>query len=72
VSDFYVYENWVRPKAITHRGDCSFCNGGNGLHGQRSTKSSTWHGPYPTIVEARAKANSCRRDRTEDCKICSP
>jgi hypothetical protein len=69
---YFVYENWSRDKAIVHRGDCSFCNGGNGLHGARTTNSSTWYGPYDTPQEALTKAKACRRGRTEGCAICGP
>jgi hypothetical protein len=69
--DYYVYENWVRDKAIVHSSGCSFCNKG-GLHGSRTTKSSTWHGPYQTAAEALIAAKGCRRTRTEGCAICSP
>lgn len=69
---FFVYENWTRDKAIVHRADCSFCNGGNGLHGSRTTKSSTWHGPFETGQAALAKARACQRGRTESCATCSP
>ena len=69
---FYVYENTVRDKAIVHRGNCSFCNEGAGLHGSRTTKSSTWHGPYASAHEAMVKAKACRRTRTEGCAVCSP
>ena len=71
-NEYFVYDNWVRSKAITHRAECSFCKNGNGLHGQRSTNSSTWHGPFAKIEEAHAKAKALKRDRTEDCSICSP
>lgn len=70
--EYWVYENWVRDKAIVHRADCSFCNSGNGLHGSRSTKSSTWHGPYSSSGEAVTRAKACKRTRTEDCATCSP
>lgn len=69
---FFVYENWVRDKAIVHRGDCSFCNEGNGLHGSRTTKSSTWHGPFDSGASALAAAKKCHRSRTEGCSTCSP
>jgi F-type H+-transporting ATPase subunit beta len=69
---FWVYENWVRDKAIVHRADCAFCNEGNGLHGSRTTKSSTWHGPFGDTHAALDKAKSCRRSRTEGCEKCSP
>lgn len=69
---FYVYDNKFVDKAIVHRGNCSFCNDGVGLHGSPTTKSSTWHGPYPSGSAALAKAKSCGRARTEGCSVCSP
>lgn len=69
---YFVYENWVRDKAIVHNADCPFCNGGNGLHGSRKTKSSTWHGPFDTSSDALEQAKTCRRGRTEGCAKCSP
>ena len=69
---YFVYENWVRDKAIVHKGACAFCNEGNGLHGSRQTKSSTWHGPYASVGEALQRAKSCGRARTEGCQKCSP
>ena len=72
MGSYYVYENWVRNKAIVHHDACAFCSNGNGLHGSRTTKSSTWHGPFETSAEAMAKAKACRRERTEGCSHCSP
>jgi hypothetical protein len=69
---YYVYENWVRDKAMVHRSECPFCNDGNGLHGSTHTKSSTWHGPYDSAAAAFEKAKACRRTRTEGCESCSP
>ena len=70
--EYWVYENWVRNKAIVHLGSCGSCNHGNGIHGSRHTKSSTWHGPYESASAAMAKARSCGRERTEGCKHCAP
>jgi hypothetical protein len=72
VMAYFVYENWVRDKAIVHQAACVFCNEGHGLWGSRNTKSSTWHGPYDTADAALRKAKSCRRTRTEGCEKCSP
>lgn len=69
---YYVYENWIRDKAIVHRSDCSFCNNGRGLHGTRTTKSSTWHGPFDNAALALAKARSYNRQRTDVCEKCDP
>ena len=70
--NYWVYENWVRNKAIVHLGDCAFCGNGNGLHGSRQTKSSIWHGPFTNAADAANAAKACRRERTEGCKICVP
>ena len=72
MSTYYVYENWVRDKAMVHRDTCPFCSHGNGLHGSRRTKSSTWHGPFETSSAALAKARSCNKTRTEGCSHCAP
>jgi hypothetical protein len=69
---YFVYENWVRDKAIVHKAACAFCSNGNGLHGSRLTKSSTWHGPFDSTADALAIAKSCNRTRTEGCEKCSP
>lgn len=69
---FWVYENWVRNKAIVHRADCGSCNYGKGIHGSPTTKSSTWRGPFASANVAYEEAKSLRRDRTEGCKHCCP
>lgn len=68
--EFWVYENWVRSKAIVHSASCSFCNYGSGLHGTNSTASSTWHGPFPDYLLAMTKAKGCSRNRTDSCSHC--
>ncbi len=69
---FYVYENRITDKAIVHRGECSFCNEGRGIHGRDTSDSSTWHGPFETAGEALATAKSRNRDRTDVCSRCRP
>lgn len=69
---YYVYENWTRDKAIVHRGDCTFCKSGQGVHGTGPTRNSRWHGPYVSAADPLTKAKSCRRKRTEGCAVCSP
>ena len=33
---FWIYENWTAEnKAVIHRGDCSFCNEGKGIHSEK-------------------------------------
>lgn len=69
---YFVYENWRRDKAIVHREDCTFCDGGRGLHGTGATKNSRWHGPFDSAPSALRKAEACQRTRTEGCAVCSP
>lgn len=69
---YWVYENYADNKAVTHKAKCAFCNDGAGLHrvGQISTRQ--WHGPYPNVIEARARANDTGRADVRDCKVCAP
>jgi hypothetical protein len=69
---FYVYENRINDQAIVHRGDCSWCKQGRGVHGRNTTNSSIWHGPFATAREALATAKAQNRDRTDGCSRCSP
>lgn len=69
---FYVYDNRTIDKAIVHKGSCTFCNDGQGLHRTGPTRNSVWHGPYDSAAGALAKAKSCHRARTAGCSVCSP
>lgn len=69
---FYVYENRINSEAIVHRGECSFCKEGRGVHGRNTTNSSSWLGPFATADEALATARSRQRERTDACLRCSP
>jgi hypothetical protein len=42
---FFIYENWrARGHVATiHRGECSFCNFGQGMHPGSSTANGRWH-----------------------------
>jgi len=58
---FYVYENWTNTFTKVHRGDCSFCNEGQGNQGRGTrTGSGQWHPDppdyYPTAAAATAAA----------------
>ena len=54
--DFYVYENWAAGphKAVVHRSNCPQCSNGKGRPAGHRQGQSHWHGPYPTLIEARA------------------
>ncbi len=53
--DFFVYENWQAGphKAVLHRSNCGQCNHGKGRPSGHDPAHASWHGPYPTIAEAR-------------------
>ena len=52
---FYVYENWAAGphKAVLHRSQCGQCNSGKARPAGHSANHARWHGPYPTLAEAR-------------------
>jgi hypothetical protein len=68
---YRVYENWaVRPdKAIIHRSDCPYANGGPV---RPPTRNGRWHGPFPTIHQALEAARRTGRTEVRGCKYCSP
>jgi 4-hydroxy-tetrahydrodipicolinate synthase len=55
VVDFYVYENWLAGphKIVLHRSGCGQCNHGKGRPAGHDANHARWHGPYPTLSEAR-------------------
>jgi len=54
-ADFYVYENWLAGphKVVLHRSACGQCNHGKGRPAGHDANHARWHGPYPTLSEAR-------------------
>jgi len=52
---FYVYENWASGphKAVLHRSTCGQCSNGKARPAGHSANHAQWHGPYPTLAEAR-------------------
>ena len=54
-ADFYVYENWLAGphKIVLHRSSCGQCNHGKGRPAGHDANHARWHGPYPTLSEAR-------------------
>jgi 4-hydroxy-tetrahydrodipicolinate synthase len=54
-ADFYVYENWLAGphKIVLHRSGCGQCNHGKGRPAGHDANHARWHGPYPTLSEAR-------------------
>lgn len=52
---FFVYENWAAGphKAVLHRSSCGQCSNGKARPAGHSSNHARWHGPYPTLAEAR-------------------
>jgi 4-hydroxy-tetrahydrodipicolinate synthase len=52
---FFVYENWASGphKAVLHRSTCGQCSNGKARPAGHSASHAQWHGPYPTLAEAR-------------------
>jgi 4-hydroxy-tetrahydrodipicolinate synthase len=59
VAEFYVYENWLAGphKIVLHRSSCGQCNHGKGRPAGHDANHAKWHGPYPTLAEARQIAH---------------
>jgi F-type H+/Na+-transporting ATPase subunit beta len=66
---FYVYEDMPTRKATVHRGDCPFCNHGQGRQPTRNEGENWWSGRFDTAEAARSApipANATLRD----CRRC--
>lgn len=72
MDEFYVHENWTIDKAIVHRGDCSFCKRGQGIHANAGGRNSKWHGSFDGADLALTAARAMKRTRTEGCRVCQP
>jgi hypothetical protein len=57
---FFVYENWLAGphKIVLHRSTCNQCNHGKGHPAGQAANHSRWHGPFPTLDEARTASRS--------------
>lgn len=58
--EFYIYENWLAGphKIVLHRSTCGQCNHGKGRPAGHDVNHARWHGPYPTLTEARESAHT--------------
>ena len=58
--DFYIYESWVAGphKIVLHRSTCGQCNHGKGRPAGHDSNHARWHGPYPTLNEARETSHN--------------
>jgi hypothetical protein len=69
MSTWYVYEDFVTPAAVVHRGECPHCNHGQGLGRGRNEHENTWHGPFTSEADAHS-AEIRSRSRMRDCRVC--
>jgi 4-hydroxy-tetrahydrodipicolinate synthase len=58
-AEFFVYENWLAGphKIVLHRSSCGQCNHGKGRPSGHDANHARWHGPYPSLAEARQVAH---------------
>jgi 4-hydroxy-tetrahydrodipicolinate synthase len=58
-AEFFLYENWAAGphKIVLHRGSCGQCSHGKGRPSGHDANHARWHGPYPTLAEAREIAH---------------
>jgi 4-hydroxy-tetrahydrodipicolinate synthase len=60
VAEFFIYENWAAGphKIVLHRASCGQCSHGRGRPAGHDANHARWHGPYPTLVQARDAAHA--------------
>ena len=70
--EFWVYENDPANRARVHRGDCPYCNHGDGIHDGGNPSNSRWHGPFTTIKAACDKMRCLNKKDSRGCGYCKP
>jgi F-type H+-transporting ATPase subunit beta len=73
MGSFWAYENWRAHghRATIHRGECSMCSQGGGVHGGGQTPNGKWHGPFSSYSAARSEASRTGAE-VRDCRKCWP
>ena len=67
---YYMYERYREATATLHDAECAFCNEGQGVTGNRGTRTGRWLGPYLTWKAAHADALHLSPRGTTDCSFC--
>lgn len=69
---YFVYENWrADDKAVVHKGDCSFCNNGQGTgRNTEGDNNGRLHRGFKTEQDAYIYAKSLNRKTTKKCAKC--
>jgi HTH-type transcriptional regulator/antitoxin HigA len=70
--EYWVYQNWTHDRARVHRGACSFCNHGRGIHGKSSDRNGEWTGPFADSAAAFAAMRRLGRTDSRACATCAP
>jgi hypothetical protein len=69
---FYIYENWVAEghKVRIHKGECSFCKEGKGIHPNAGARNGRWLGPFTQneVIKQAELLNGW----ISECKHCRP
>lgn len=69
--EYYVYHNWTSEpggKAIIHKGACSYCKDGKGIHPVKSNLHGKWLGPYISRQDAYEATKALNAVRVDFCK----
>lgn len=73
MGEWWVFEDWMVNRARVHRGNCSFCKHGQGIHSDKEEGvNMRWWGPYQTRDDAWALAKGLGRKDTNFCAHCCP
>jgi F-type H+-transporting ATPase subunit beta len=70
-SGYWCYDNRVHRYTRIHRGECVFCNHGEGFQTRREDVAGEWLGPFASYATARDTAARTGRE-VSACKVCRP
>ena len=67
---YWVYDNGPTSRARFHKGQCRFCNHGQGIHVDAGPHNGGWCGPFDTRAEAESCARATGRRDVGPCGHC--
>lgn len=69
---YYIYRNWVaEKKAVIHKAECGYCNGGKGCHeNPLGNINGEWSDSFKTFLDAKNDARKPYQGRHLKVKTC--
>ena len=69
---YWVFDSWSLRKAIIHKSECAYCEGGTHRQGTPESNNGSWQGPFVIRDEAFALGKSLGRKTMRGCGTCAP